>query len=275
MKKSVKISIIVILLLLVAIGLFIWNALHGNPVSEAKAEKAAEIYLTEQYADTDYVIDELLYDFKLGQYFANVSSPTSIDTHFDNAITSSGKVIHDSFDDVTSGWNTHQRINEAYGELVDKVFTSKDFPLHGHIDFGIIEAFDPDIEPSFDEADYGVILSDLILDHAYDVRELGKTTGHIIYYEEDEDVSFEHAKESLIIIKQKLAEADIPFYAIDYTLEKPREEGKAFDEDSPIIHVANFLSDDIEENMSIKEIEEAHEALKAHYQAADAAMEEE
>src|SRR5699024_10761416 len=165
-----------------------------------------------------------------------------------------------------------QRIDKEYMELVDEVFMKKDFPLKSDIDFGIIEQFDPTIEASFDEADYGVILSDLKLDHAYDVRELGKTAGHIIYYEHHEDVTFEHASESMQLIKQKLDEADIPFYAIDYTLEKPREDEDAFDEDAPVIHVSHFLSDDIEKENLNKRIKKAHEALKAYYDEVDAEM---
>src|SRR5699024_2981198 len=109
MKKSVKISIIVLILVLLAISVFIWNALYGNPISESKAEKATEKYIKEEYTDTDYVIEQVLYDFKLGEYYANVVSPSSIDTHFEVLITSTGKVRGDTYDDVTSGWNTHQR----------------------------------------------------------------------------------------------------------------------------------------------------------------------
>lgn len=272
MKRSVKISIIILILVFIAIAVFIWNAFYGNPISESKAEKAAEKYIKETYAETDYVIEEVLYDFKLGEYFANVVSPSSIDTHFEILITSTGKVRHDSYENVTSGWNTHQRIDKEYMELVDEVFTKKDFPLKSDIDFGTIEQYDPTTDTSFDEPDYGVILSDLKLDHAYDIRELGKTAGHIIYYEQDEDVSFEHASESMKLIKQKLDEADIPFYTIDYTLEKPREDGAAFDENAPVIHVAHFLSDDIDKNNSVELVKKAHEALKAYYDEVDAEM---
>lgn len=272
MKKSVKIPIIILILVFIAIGVFIWNALYGNPISESKAEKAAERYVHKQYAKTDFKIEEVLYDFKLGEYFATVVSPSSIDTHFELLITSTGKVRHDTYNDVTSGRNTYQRIDKEYMELVDEVFTKKDFPLKSDIDFGTIEQFDPTIEASFDEPDYGVELSNLKLDQAYDVRELGKTAGHIIFYEHAEDVTFEHASESILLIKQKLDEANIPFYAIDYTLEKPHEDGDTYDVDAPIIHVAHFLSDDIDENNLVELVQKAHEALKRHYDKVDAEM---
>lgn len=272
MKKSVKIPIIILVLMFIAIGVFFWNALYGNPISESKAEKAAEKHVQKQYADTDYKIEEVLFDFKLGEYFATVVSPSSIDTHFEILISASGKVRHDTYDNVTSGWNTYQRIDKEYMELVDEVFMGEDFPLKSEIDFGTIEQFDPTIEASFDEPDYGVELSNLILDQAYDVRELGKTAGHVIYYEQAEDVTFEHASERMLLIKQKLDEANIPFYAIDYTLEKPHEDGDAYDDDAPIIHVAHFLSDDIDEINSVELVKKAHEALKAYYDKVDAEM---
>lgn len=270
MKKNVKIPIIILILALIGISLFIWNAIYGNPISESKAEKAAETYVQEQYADTDYVIKKVLYDFKLGEYFATVVSPSSIDTHFDILITASGKVRNDTYDNVTSGWNTHQRIDKEYMELVDEVFAKKDFPLKSDIDFGSIEQLDPTMEPSFEEPNFGVILSDLKLDHAYDIRELGKTAGHIIYYEQDEDVTFEHASESMLLIKQKLDEANVPFYAMDYTLEKPRKDGDTYDEDAPpVIHVAHFLSVDIKEDNLKQKIKKAHEALNEYYDEMD------
>src|SRR5699024_3807083 len=104
------------------VGLWISNSFVGNPISKMIAKTAAENYITEQYADQDFVINDVFYNFKDGYYHADVTSPSSIDTHFSIYISGS-KVSDDSYEnDVLSGRNTYERIDREYRDMVDVVF---------------------------------------------------------------------------------------------------------------------------------------------------------
>src|SRR5699024_10896758 len=134
-----------------------------------------------------------------------------------------------------------------YNKIVKKVFSADDFPIESDIDFGTIELLDEDSPARFDEPDYGVQLNELELDKKYNIKELAETTGHIVYYVEEQEISFENASEYLMIIKNELDEAGVPFYAIDFVLQNPEEDsGKPY-EDNASIHTANFPYEDIYE----------------------------
>lgn len=272
MKKPLKVLIIIFVVAIIAIGAWIANGFLGNPISKAIAKNTANKYVAEHYANRDFVVDNVFYNFKDGYYHAEVVSPSSIDTHFSVSVYLN-KVAGDSYEDyVLSGWNTYERIDEQYRNMVEDVFSSENFPLRSDIDFGSIEMYNEEGPTSFDEPDYGVKLSELELDKEYDIKQLAKTTGHIVYYAQDNEVSFAKASESLLIIKDALDKADIPFYAIDFVLEKPRNASGSPSDDDTSIHTANFLYDDIYEEGLSERIEQAHHKLMEYYEQEDAKM---
>ena len=124
----------------------------------------------------------------------------------------------------------------------------------------------------YDEPDYGVKLNDLELDKMYDIKELAKTKGHIIFYAQDEEISFTKASELLMIVKDSLDEADVPFYGIDFILEKPRTPKGTANKDDITIHTANILYKDIYEDGLAERIEKAHDQLTEYYAEQDAMM---
>lgn len=274
MKRTTKIVLITTVVLIISVGLWMMNSFIGNPLSKMMAKKVAENYIAEQYADRNFIIEDVFYNFKDGYYHVNVASPSSIDTYF--LISVNGKKVHDdSYEsDVLSGWNTYDRIDREYRELVEKVFLTEDFPLVSDIDFGMIELFDENMPLSPDEPRYGIKMSELELDKQYDVKQLAETAGHIIYYAQDEEVSFVKAAELMVILKNSLDEAEIPFYALDFVLEKPRDKDGVAVGDSKSIHTANFLYEHIYEEGLVERIEEAHEALMKYYEEQDAEMED-
>ena len=121
-------ALILAILLIVGVILFA-NSLVGNPISKALAQSAAQKYVKETYAGTDYELGEVSYSFKDGYYYAFVSSPSSIDTHFALAYNSFGKLQHDYFDVyVKGGFNTVQRVETDYRKAAETVFNSRTFP---------------------------------------------------------------------------------------------------------------------------------------------------
>jgi len=274
MNRWVKIISIVTGVIILAIGLLIANSLLGNPVSKMVAKNSAQKYLEETYSEEDFIIEDIFYNFKDGAYNVKVISPSSIDSHFYLTIPFK-KVVRDSYeDDVLSGWNTYQRIDEEYRKTVESVFSAEDFPIESDIDFGTIELLDENAPARFDEPDYGVQLEELELDKMYDVKKLAKTTGHLVFYAEEKEISFENASEYLMNIKNELDEAGIPFYAIDFVLQNSKEDsGKPY-EDNASIHTSNFLYDDIYEEDLAERIEQNHQMLMEYYEQEDEKMKE-
>ncbi len=284
-KKILKITALI--LALAMLGTLAWfaNAMIGNPVSRFLATKTAKEHLEEHYGDTAYKIDEVMYSFKDGHYYAKVSSPDSIDGDFSIEIDMLGRLIDDHYDTyVADGTNTARRLDMEYRDLVDSVFQSDTFPYVTDIDYGMLE-FIPEsyytdekihneVKDLRDIPWYGIIYEDLIIDGTYDVRELGKTAGHIILYVDTEDVTIEKACEVLLDVKSRLDNAGIGFYCIDLVVEYPR----TFDE-APVrkegrINVDEFLYTDIYEEGLYERVKAAHDELTEYYNEQDALMKE-
>lgn len=262
MTRLTKIILIFLGTVIAAGVLLVWNAFHGNPISKAIAKNTAKNYIAETYPNKDYKIENVIYNFKDGYYYAKVSSPTSIDTHFDLSIHSN-TVVDDAFEDqVLSGWNTYERINEQYRASVDEVFESESFQIDYDIGFAELIIIEKEYQDDFQPLDVGIELETLKLDKQYDINELGEKMGHITLYAQDNDVSYERATEILLNVKDIFNEADIPFYAIDFVLQSPDEVHEA-------IHTRNILYDDIHEEGLEERIKEAHEDLSKYYDAID------
>lgn len=67
MIKISKFKIIasLILVILLSIILLILNGIYGNPISKSIAEQAADEYMANNYNDTDFFIEEIVYNFNL------------------------------------------------------------------------------------------------------------------------------------------------------------------------------------------------------------------
>ncbi len=273
MKKIIKIIAGVTAIILISLLLYVANGLLGNPVSKALAEQSASRYIEQNYPNMDLKVERVNYSFKTGTYFALVKSQTSIDTHFDINISLTGKILRDSYENyVLSGWNTWQRIDTEYRTMVDKVFRAPDFPYVSHIDFGSLKIKEADKEIGSIRPVYGLVMEDLELDKRYDIKELAKTAGHITIYIQSEEVNIKKASEVLLDLKKIFDKEDIPFYAIDFVLEKPRKDDGTPNEDRAELQVNDFLYRDIydeglEERFTraVKELQEYYEKEDAKY----------
>lgn len=269
MNKALKYFLLILLVVIIVVALIIANAIYGNPYSKAKAKGVVNKYLMENYYDTDFSIYDIFYNFKDGYYHAEIISPTSIDSHFDIAV-SRNKIVYDMYEDsVLSGWNTWERLDNAYREMTDEVLEGKDFPYDSEIAFGSIVALEDVAEDDFASPNYGIKLSELELDEDYDIKQLAITAGQIVFYAEDEEITFERASEILLVLKDEFDRADVPFYAIDFVLEKPRKENGTPSDDDSSIHTANFLYDDIYADSLAERIEQNHQLLMDYYDEQD------
>ncbi|SDL00000.1 YfjL-like protein [Natronincola ferrireducens] len=273
MNKATKILAGITAVMLIIMLLYFANGLLGNPVSKLLAERSVPKYIAETYPDMDLVVDGINYNFKTGGYSAYIKSPTSIDTHFYLEVSLIGKVISNSYEDgVLSGWNTGNRISSEYRTMVNKIFDDPDFPYSSEIGFGDIPIVKGDVEIGYPEPNYGILLGELELDKIYDIKELAKSGGHVVFYAQSEEVSVEMASEILIDLKKFFQQAEVPFYAIDFYLEKPRSDDGLPNQDTTRIGVNNFLYSDIYEEDMEERLSIAVKKLQDYYAKEDAKM---
>lgn len=206
---------------LVCVALLFGNALFGNPVSALLARFSAQRYVAQEYSHLNLKIDKVGFSFKDCDYYAKVSSPTSVDTHFNIDISMLGKVKRDTYESVTGGYNTATRLNNEYRELVRAA-------KEGLAETYEIDTLTGDLNGNGYDCgwleDYELLPSELVVDGEYDILELAARHGGLYINVRDEDVSYARGAEILSDIAARLKAAGVPFYAVDFTLQKPKRE---------------------------------------------------
>ena len=255
---------------LVVVGALVAFVPFGNPLSKYLVTKNAESYIAENYQNTDYEIEDVAYDFKTGNYYVQVQSPSSGDSSFTIYAGTNGKIGYDTYEDaVSQKWNTANRINNEYWNTTKALLESEKFPYNQHIAFGNIEFADSDTPVGADVPKYAIFTSELELDGVYDINEMGAKAGHLTIYIYDEDVSVSRLSEILLGIKGLFDKESVSFYIIDCVLEYPRaEDGSAAKDDR--VEVMNFLYGDIYEEDLEERVAESDKKAKEYYAAMDA-----
>lgn len=266
MKKAVKALIIALSIIVAGTILFFVCSFFGNPVSYVLAKNSADDYIAENYGDYDLEIEKIGYDFKTTGYYANVFSPTSIDTHFSVYFDLFGRPVRDSFDNVTDGWNTYMRLENQYRELCNTVFEDVKKTFVSDIDFGEIKTFEYSEDYCGKEL-YGVVLSELILDYEYDIKEVAKEAGHIVFYYDETELTAEKSAERLLEFKAIFDKHGIPFNAIDFIAQEPKTDENAGSRKE--FAVREFLYSDIYEEGLEERLQEAADNLKDYYTKED------
>ena len=262
MNKLCKVILALILIVVIAAAVYIANGLFGNPVSKYLATKCAEEHLEEAYGECDFLLDEVVFNFKTGAYYAYVSSPSSIDSSFTLAIAQNGELIFDDYSDrVTSGWNTARRIDDEYRALTLEIIDGEAFPYDAHIGFGEIVFVSREHIDNYTPS-YALITEDLILDGEYDATEMGAIAGCITLYVYSEEVTAENLAQMLLDIKEAFDKGGVDFYAIKCILENEGNNSA----DSQRIEVMNFLYSDIYEDGLIERVIESNDRAREYYE---------
>lgn len=267
MKKSVKIILITLLALFLGVVLYFVCAFFGNPVSYFLAVNSADNYIEENYADYDLEIEKVGYDFKSSGYYAYVVSPSSVDTHFSVYFDLLGRPTRDSFDNVTDGWNTYMRLENEYRSLCEKVLKDAKKSFVSDIDYGEIKTFEYSEDYHGKEL-YGVVLSDLKLDYEYDIKEVAKSAGHIVFYYDETELTAEKSAERLLEFKAIFDEHGVPFFAIDFIAQEPKTETNVGNRKE--FAVREFLYSDIYEEGLAERLKSAADDLQDYYTKEDA-----
>lgn len=117
-KTALKALALIAALLLMALLALLANAFVGNPLSAWMARRDIAVYVQSAYPQQEWQVEKARYNFKFGEYTAQVQSPVSEDTRF-AVYWQGGKVKYDDYGTyVTDRWNTRQRLEEHYSAEV-------------------------------------------------------------------------------------------------------------------------------------------------------------
>ena len=118
--KKIALGIFVLLVLAVV------NAMFGNPVSKALAERGADKVIAAKYGDLDLSREKVVYNFKIPEYVVHLQDKNSEDSQFELCFDSFGRLRRDTYDLRID--HTMERFDRAvwrYGEDLEK---KHDFP---------------------------------------------------------------------------------------------------------------------------------------------------
>ncbi len=263
-KKIVIIAAAAVLTVLLAIACIVANAIFGNPISRLVSREAAEAYVSENYPEKGYEIEDVRYSFKDSYYHAYVSSEQYIDGDFTVYINAFGKIQRDDYEyRVIEHGNVADRLFFEYKAKADEVLESEDFPYECHIAYGDLD-FDGEVGEEFPEN--AIRRDELVNGAEYDFDELGRRNGRIVLYIDTDKADIENASEIMLDIKQRMDAAGVSFYWLDLTLRIPDGDGVAKTE----LSIRNFKYDDIYEDGLNGRVDEAIERTEAYFEEKDA-----
>ena len=119
--------------ILFAIVIVVLNALYGNPISKALAERGADKVIAEKYGDLDLSREKVFYNFKLPEYVVHLQDKNSEDSAFELCFDSFGRLQRDTYDFRID--NTMMRFDDAirdHGRGLEKAY---DFPYQITLSF--------------------------------------------------------------------------------------------------------------------------------------------
>ena len=263
-ERFAKIAAIIGIILAVSILLTPLFLFTGHPVCYGLVALRSRIYLLQNYPELDVGLDKITYDFKHGGYYADYSSPTSIDTHFWLVCDGWGNVTVDRADTIDQ--NTIVRIAENYEDTYDAAIESADFSFEVYINFAhITHQYGNEI--SSINKDFGILQEEvekLVLDGEYDFREFAAKYGRITFYAHDPEVTVERAAEILLELKAYLDKQNIPFRAIEFNLQSQTGSDE-------YVHLVDIFYEEIYEDGLVERVTEYNDAIHAHHAKMDEA----
>lgn len=215
-KKVLKLMAALVAFLLISAVLSFTTSFVGNPISKMLANRDVQAYVSEKYADLDLEIESAIYNFKYGQYMSHVYSEESQDTHF-SIFWEKGEIVSDDYEDrVLSGLNTHERLNQAYREVVEPLIID-----HLPYEFDMVIA-------SLNK--YGQFdFSDLPLDVEFDLYN-DSLDAHLTVYLYTDEMSWDYLARVAIEIDDLIQQNQLHINRYDIILEPTSaKEGKGGD----------------------------------------------
>ena len=259
-----KISALCLAIVLIVGVCWFANGLVGNPISKIMAHHSAVKYIETKYPNTDYVIEEVSYNFKDGGYYAHVISPSSIDGNFTLRLSMLGKLRNDDYSSRVEGHgNVANRLFFEYRDMVDTILNSYAYPYTVSMGYGDLE-FERELGKETVEG--ALKRSDLVNDKFYNVGELGAKNGELVLYIDSDVVTNEKAAEILLKTKELMDQSGISFYSVELCLRYPPYDAeKSYERPDGEIRLEDFLYADIYEEGMVERVAKCAEDTQNYY----------
>ncbi len=189
------------------VGALFWC---GNPLAILHAEKTGQAYLQERYPGRDYYIEKSGHG--LEGYFVSVRSASSVDTHFDLYMDAFGDVKEDTYIYVSSGYNTEERLCEAYRAYVQTVLGQSTFPEEDYNVYAELHF----LQQCNDPYGFGIPCGAFGLDEVFDLPGLSSEYGVISVYKKTGEATPEAAAAYLRTLEEYLRAQNFPFRAVNW-----------------------------------------------------------
>lgn len=215
LKKILFYSFLSIFILVIAIVAFIvFSIMQDNKEQKALIED----YFETHYGDTDYVIEKIFNNFPISGYVAKISSPSSPDTYFEIRYAFKDRIEDTYEEDVLSGKNTFERVQDMYNQLVNEAIAKNNVDINYSSIWGRYYSSRDNPDELFLNPE------DLRLDKKYNVDDLGTKHGEIEIYAHDEEIQYETVERMMLQVKEVLDNEGIPFVNMSVTLKEPTDE---------------------------------------------------
>ncbi len=204
-------------LILYGVGTLLSHTLFGDPRDERRAIAAAEQYVASTYPHIELSpLGAGLQIWGSDTYVVTLVSQASEDTQFDVVVNGDGAIIADYYDQVLSGMVTFNRLNTEYRPLVETALRSLSFKHDLYEEVLTLYEGEGSAEEALDPAT-------LILDHPYDIKQIGRDHGSLVIWIEGENATAQHASERMRDVKRVLDEADVPFRTLLISIQDGNE----------------------------------------------------
>lgn len=253
--KSVKVLGIILVIHIVLLPFFF---IVGYPLSYGLVALSTSIHVAQTQPELDVHIDRIAYDFIHGGYTVYYVSPTSQDTYFRIVCDGLGLIHLDYSDTATSKGHTLSRIQQEYREYLEDTLAMAEFDFEVRLAFPEITRQNGNEWGSLNK-DFGITdveIQALELDGEYNFREFASKYGRINIQILDNQVTVERAAEILLQLKEHLAEQEIPWYAMDFSLTSDHSE---------YVMLFDFLNSDVYEEGLVDRVKESNDATHKHY----------
>ncbi|MBR6825001.1 MAG: hypothetical protein IKM59_00455 [Oscillospiraceae bacterium] len=197
---------------------------HDKIISDIILDKAMS-YLEQNCSQEEFVIDRVYYAFKSNCYRVEVSAPTGIDSHFhlDYDLDTYELRLDGYETDLLSGRNTYTRLVQGYDTTVADALGGINGLLYLRGDlcrYSDTESHDRFFSPR------GLVMKELILNHVYNMENIGREYGYIEITVQDEDLSVDRCLDRLLQIHEELTRKNGDYYVIALTMQNTVTEGE-------------------------------------------------
>ncbi len=194
-------------------------SLHGNPLIHELAKGSAREYLDREYSDLNLDIHNNYFDTKIDEYVVEVKSHDSIDTYFEIYVDKSGEVTKDTYENVSSKFNTFLRISESYDHDVEKLLLSSNINISNVITSLIIET----------DSEFEDLKNNLVLDKEYDVSEFSEKYGNISLFVNMEKIDYDNVIDYILNLNEILSSNNIKYNTLNITFTNEYDDVNIFD----------------------------------------------